>query len=170
MMSESFGVFTPFRSPMLSVWAIHSPSPCFTMAHRTGTKRSCCKSCRKTLTSGLGSLWSMCSSSWLQTKYYSFVFFCKYNSVILGFCYRELGLKQPIYQPTACYGHFGREEFPWEKPKSLVFWVLGVAHIPVIKQSRDQFDSLTPYYLNTAAKVKTWMSFLCHLLISFLKL
>lgn len=24
-------------------------------------------------------------------------------------------LKRPIYQPTAAYGHFGREEFPWEK-------------------------------------------------------
>lgn len=35
--------------------------------------------------------------------------------------YRELGLKRPIYQSTACYGHFGRENFPWEKPKSLLF-------------------------------------------------
>jgi len=25
-----------------------------------------------------------------------------------------LGLNRPIYQPTAAYGHFGREEFPWE--------------------------------------------------------
>ncbi|MFY0685339.1 MAG: methionine adenosyltransferase [Balneola sp.] len=24
-------------------------------------------------------------------------------------------LKRPIYQPTAAYGHFGRDEFPWEK-------------------------------------------------------
>ena len=24
-------------------------------------------------------------------------------------------LKRPIYTPTAAYGHFGREEFPWEK-------------------------------------------------------
>lgn len=37
------------------------------------------------------------------------------------FMNRELGLKRPIYQATACYGHFGREEFPWEKPKPLVF-------------------------------------------------
>ena len=28
---------------------------------------------------------------------------------------KELNLKQPIYQQTAAYGHFGREEFPWEK-------------------------------------------------------
>jgi S-adenosylmethionine synthetase len=26
-----------------------------------------------------------------------------------------LDLLRPIYQPTASYGHFGREEFPWEK-------------------------------------------------------
>ncbi|CAG9000127.1 MAG: S-adenosylmethionine synthase [Candidatus Celerinatantimonas neptuna] len=26
-----------------------------------------------------------------------------------------LDLKRPIYQPTATYGHFGRDEFPWEK-------------------------------------------------------
>ncbi|XP_044030669.1 methionine adenosyltransferase II, alpha-like isoform X3 [Siniperca chuatsi] len=38
-----------------------------------------------------------------------------------GVIVKELSLKRPIYQATACYGHFGREEFPWEKPKSLVF-------------------------------------------------
>ena len=26
-----------------------------------------------------------------------------------------LDLCRPIYQPTAAYGHFGREGFPWEK-------------------------------------------------------
>src|SRR3989344_2834072 len=26
-----------------------------------------------------------------------------------------LKLQMPIYLPTACYGHFGRNEFPWEK-------------------------------------------------------
>lgn len=31
---------------------------------------------------------------------------------------QELGLLKPIYQPTACYGHFGRDEFPWEKIKT----------------------------------------------------
>lgn len=34
---------------------------------------------------------------------------------------RDLDLKKPIYQKTACYGHFGRKEFPWEVPKKLVF-------------------------------------------------
>lgn len=27
----------------------------------------------------------------------------------------RFNLKRPIYQKTAAYGHFGREEFPWEK-------------------------------------------------------
>lgn len=31
----------------------------------------------------------------------------------------ELNLRRPIYQKTACYGHFGRPEFPWEVPKEL---------------------------------------------------
>ena len=26
-----------------------------------------------------------------------------------------LDLKRPIYKATASYGHFGRDEFPWEK-------------------------------------------------------
>lgn len=29
----------------------------------------------------------------------------------------ELDLKKPIFKNTACYGHFGRDEFPWEKIK-----------------------------------------------------
>ena len=28
---------------------------------------------------------------------------------------KELGLLRPIYKQTACFGHFGRSEFPWEK-------------------------------------------------------
>merc|ERR1712110_739974 len=34
---------------------------------------------------------------------------------------KELNLRQPIYQKTACYGHFGRNEFTWEQPKQLNF-------------------------------------------------
>jgi len=34
---------------------------------------------------------------------------------------KDLNLKQPIYQATAAYGHFGRPEFTWEQPKKLVF-------------------------------------------------
>ncbi len=34
---------------------------------------------------------------------------------------QELDLLQPIYKKTACYGHFGRDEFPWEKIKGLKF-------------------------------------------------
>lgn len=32
---------------------------------------------------------------------------------------KELDLKKPIYQKTACYGHFGRNEFSWEKIKPI---------------------------------------------------
>lgn len=38
-----------------------------------------------------------------------------------GVIVRDLKLKRPIYQDTACYGHFGRSEFPWEVPKTLKF-------------------------------------------------
>lgn len=33
----------------------------------------------------------------------------------------ELDLCKPIYKETSCYGHFGREEFSWEKIKDLKF-------------------------------------------------
>lgn len=36
-----------------------------------------------------------------------------------GAIVKELNLRQPIYQKTACYGHFGRPEFTWENPKKL---------------------------------------------------
>lgn len=36
---------------------------------------------------------------------------------------RELDLKKPIYQKTAAYGHFGRNNFPWEVPKKLKYWI-----------------------------------------------
>ena len=32
---------------------------------------------------------------------------------------KDLNLKNPIYQRTSTYGHFGRDEFPWEQPKVL---------------------------------------------------
>ena len=28
---------------------------------------------------------------------------------------KALQLKQPVYQQTAAYGHFGKENLPWEK-------------------------------------------------------
>jgi len=33
---------------------------------------------------------------------------------------KDLDLKSPIYGQTSCYGHFGRDQFTWEKPKALV--------------------------------------------------
>ncbi|CAJ0961028.1 unnamed protein product [Ranitomeya imitator] len=38
-----------------------------------------------------------------------------------GVIVRDLDLKKPLYQNTACYGHFGREGFSWEVPKELIF-------------------------------------------------
>lgn len=32
---------------------------------------------------------------------------------------KELNLRQPIYQRTSSYGHFGRDGFAWEQPKVL---------------------------------------------------
>lgn len=34
---------------------------------------------------------------------------------------KDLDLKKPIYKETSCYGHFGRDEFTWEKPKVLEY-------------------------------------------------
>jgi S-adenosylmethionine synthetase len=34
---------------------------------------------------------------------------------------KDLDLRKPIYQRTAAYGHFGRDEFSWEKAKKLVY-------------------------------------------------
>jgi len=33
---------------------------------------------------------------------------------------KDLKLKTPIYSETACYGHFGRDQFTWEQPKPIV--------------------------------------------------
>lgn len=36
------------------------------------------------------------------------------NTSVIGII-NGLDLRRPIYLPTAAYGHFGREEFPWER-------------------------------------------------------
>lgn len=47
-----------------------------------------------------------------------------FNYVRSNFSFRpndiinELGLLRPIYQKTACYGHFGWNEYPWEQIKN----------------------------------------------------
>ncbi|KAG0242093.1 S-adenosylmethionine synthase [Mortierella sp. GBAus27b] len=38
-----------------------------------------------------------------------------------GVIVKELDLFKPVYTKTACYGHFGREEFTWEQPRKLNF-------------------------------------------------
>ena len=35
----------------------------------------------------------------------------------VGNIIQELDLKKPIYSKTSCYGHFGRNEFSWERIK-----------------------------------------------------
>lgn len=37
----------------------------------------------------------------------------------LGEIVKALGLDKPIYKATSVFGHFGRDEFPWEKSKLL---------------------------------------------------
>jgi len=59
------------------------------------------------------------------------IYYNDYNSLIINqedklikiyyFLYRELNLRNPIYQQTSTYGHFGRDGFTWEQPKKLVF-------------------------------------------------
>lgn len=38
-----------------------------------------------------------------------------------GVIVKQLNLMQPMYRATACYGHFGRAEFPWEQSLPLKF-------------------------------------------------
>lgn len=38
-----------------------------------------------------------------------------------GAIIQQLNLRQPIYEQTSTYGHFGREVFPWEVPKILEY-------------------------------------------------
>lgn len=47
-----------------------------------------------------------------------------------GIIIQDLQLKNPIYQNTSVYGHFGRSEFPWEQPKSLVLPYQEVINTP----------------------------------------
>jgi S-adenosylmethionine synthetase len=48
-------------------------------------------------------------------KYVADNFDCRPANII-----KELGLTRPIFKATACYGHFGRSEFPWEAVKRLM--------------------------------------------------
>jgi S-adenosylmethionine synthetase len=33
-----------------------------------------------------------------------------------GVIVQQLGLFEPMFERTACYGHFGWSEYPWERP------------------------------------------------------
>jgi len=40
--------------------------------------------------------------------------------MLIRFSVQELGLARPIYLPTASYGHFTDQSYPWEVPKQLL--------------------------------------------------
>lgn len=49
---------------------------------------------------------------------------------------QELDLKKPIYQETSCYGHFGRDQFTWEKPKTLDTSIVTIPAQPARRRKR----------------------------------
>ena len=46
---------------------------------------------------------------------YLFVSYAHKNDAAVLEIIRTLQLTRPIFARTACYGHFGRAEFPWER-------------------------------------------------------
>ena len=48
---------------------------------------------------------------------------------------RQLGLLKPIYRRTAAYGHFGRDEFSWEKLDKVNVLTTGAGLLPVIERA-----------------------------------
>ena len=52
-----------------------------------------------------------------ESEIYEFVE--KNFSFNMGNIIKELDLLRPIYKQTACFGHFGRKEFPWEQIKKI---------------------------------------------------
>lgn len=66
---------------------------------------------------------------------------------------RDLDLKKPIYQKTAAYGHFGRNNFPWEVPKKLKYWICWASFPPdllvyITEKSSGSFVGKSPQPLN----------------------
>jgi S-adenosylmethionine synthetase len=49
-----------------------------------------------------------------KTKGYILGFLKRLMTPSVSEIIKRLNLRQPIYKNTACYGHFGRDEFPWE--------------------------------------------------------
>ena len=49
---------------------------------------------------------------------------------------QELDLKKPIYQQTSCYGHFGRDMFAWERPKTLDLSMVEIPAQPPRRRKR----------------------------------
>lgn len=59
--------------------------------------------------------WVLTDTFWTDGKVADKSFFSFISS-----WFRDLNLRTPFYQQTSTYGHFGREGFPWEKPKTLL--------------------------------------------------
>ncbi|MDD5177788.1 MAG: methionine adenosyltransferase [Candidatus Nanoarchaeia archaeon] len=57
---------------------------------------------------------------------------------------QQLNLKRPIYEKTACYGHFGRNDpdFTWEKTDKaeILRREAGILHQPVISGQKEMLD------------------------------
>jgi S-adenosylmethionine synthetase len=51
-------------------------------------------------------------SGWSDARIVSLV--CKRFDLRPGAIVRQFDMKRPIFQQTACFGHFGRPDFAWE--------------------------------------------------------
>ena len=58
----------------------------------------------------------------MKSKKQGIIFTPKLKLIFVsGRIVKDLKLKNPIFQQSATYGHFGREIFTWEQPKTLKF-------------------------------------------------
>jgi S-adenosylmethionine synthetase len=54
-----------------------------------------------------------------KSKDYILAFISELMNPSVAEIIERLNLRQPIYKNTACYGHFGRDEFPWERVETV---------------------------------------------------
>lgn len=114
------------RYPMPSGLLNQSPSLFLVMVHPSTQRNNFLKSSTRTLTWGQERLSSKSTKLFFLLLIHHQILFTSFESVLViyiksfFFFYRELNLRAPIYQKTACYGHFGRPDFPWEVPKKLI--------------------------------------------------
>lgn len=116
--------FLNYRKPSFcrfhtqSDWPSRCPSPCSTTARLSSARTNCWASSKRISTCGPVAL-----SSTLSVIIHADTFlYCFFPCAR-----RDLNLRNPIYQQTSTYGHFGRDIFPWEQPLKLVLWWNGRA-------------------------------------------